>query len=137
MDMRNRINADLGLNVPLAKLMESASLSTLVAFVAEQLIEKRRGERPKSPTGETVAATKTTEAASGPRSAAPRAARPALRPAARPAEIPLSFGQRRLWFVNRLEGPSATYTIPLAVRFSGPLDRDALEARAGRRSRAP
>ena len=55
------------------------------------------------------------------------AARPALRPAARPAEIPLSFGQRRLWFLNRLEGPSATYTIPLAVRFSGPLDRDALE----------
>ena len=48
------------------------------------------------------------------------AARPALRPAARPAEIPLSFGQRRLWFLNRLEGPSATYTIPLAVRFSGP-----------------
>ena len=59
------------------------------------------------------------------------AARPALRPAARPAELPLSFGQRRLWFVNRLEGPSATYTIPLAVRFSGPLDRDALERALG------
>ena len=131
MDMRNRIHADLGLNVPLAKLMESASLSTFVAFVAEQLIEKRRGERPKSPTGETVAATKTTEAASGPRSAAARAARPELCPAARPAEIPLSFGQRRLWFVNRLEGPSATYTIPLAVRFKGRLDRQAFEAALG------
>src|SRR4029077_17694195 len=60
-----------------------------------------------------------------------RPARAALRALARPAEIPLSYAQRRLWFLDRLEGASATYTIPLALRVQGVLDRPALEAAVG------
>ncbi|MFD2172186.1 amino acid adenylation domain-containing protein [Tumebacillus lipolyticus] len=57
-----------------------------------------------------------------------QSARPVVRQAVRPDEIPLSFAQRRLWFLHCLEGPSPTYNIPLVARLRGDLNRAALQA---------
>ena len=54
-----------------------------------------------------------------------------LVPMSRPAHVPLSPGQRRLWFLNHMEDSTATYNVPMVLRLSGELDRDALAAAIG------
>lgn len=48
-------------------------------------------------------------------------------PVPRQEKMPLSFAQQRLWFLYTLEGVSATYNIPAAVRMRGPLQLTALQ----------
>ncbi|MFB6564566.1 amino acid adenylation domain-containing protein, partial [Streptomyces sp. NPDC056400] len=57
--------------------------------------------------------------------------RPALGVMERPREIPLSPAQRRLWFLNRLDGPTGTYNLGLSVRLTGALDKRALRGALG------
>ncbi|MFD7552241.1 amino acid adenylation domain-containing protein [Streptomyces sp. NPDC059816] len=55
-------------------------------------------------------------------------ARPVLERRVRPEVLPLSFAQRRLWFLYKFEGASATYNMPLVLKLTGKLDIGALEA---------
>src|SRR5258708_3425692 len=41
-------------------------------------------------------------------------------------DLPLSFEQEQLWFINRFTPGEAIYNIPFAVRLCGPLDARAL-----------
>ncbi|MGW0037985.1 amino acid adenylation domain-containing protein [Gordonia sp. NPDC003376] len=57
-----------------------------------------------------------------------RARAPITAASPRPPEIPLSFAQRRMWFVNRFDPAAATYNIPAVLRVDGRLDIEALRA---------
>ena len=51
-----------------------------------------------------------------------------LSPSSRPSEIPLSYAQERLWFVEKLEGDQSLYNLPAAIRLRGELRVDVLAA---------
>ncbi|MCG6137829.1 MAG: amino acid adenylation domain-containing protein [Nostoc sp. LLA-1] len=50
-----------------------------------------------------------------------------IQPVSRQGNLPLSFAQRRLWFLNQLEPQSSAYNIPAAIRLTGKLNIAALE----------
>ncbi|MGJ7874790.1 amino acid adenylation domain-containing protein [Streptomyces rochei] len=54
--------------------------------------------------------------------------RPALVSVVRPGVVPLSFAQRRLWFLNQLDVESPLYNLSMVLRLRGRLDRGALAA---------
>ncbi|WP_420124784.1 condensation domain-containing protein, partial [Longimicrobium sp.] len=56
---------------------------------------------------------------------------PPVVPVARGGDLPLSYGQERLWFLNRLEPDNTAYNHPLALRLEGELDVAALERAVG------
>lgn len=49
-----------------------------------------------------------------------------IRPIDRTKQLPLSFSQQRLWFVDQLNGGSQQYNLPLALELKGELDTVAL-----------
>jgi amino acid adenylation domain-containing protein len=52
---------------------------------------------------------------------------PSLVAAERPDEVPPSFAQQALWFLDKLAPGQATFNMPVAVRLKGPLDVDAFD----------
>jgi amino acid adenylation domain-containing protein/non-ribosomal peptide synthase protein (TIGR01720 family) len=61
------------------------------------------------------------------RRAGPGRLAPPLRPAPREAELPLSFAQQRLWFLDQLAPGNPAYHMPSAIYLDGPLDLAALQ----------
>ena len=51
---------------------------------------------------------------------------PLLRPSSRAGDLPLSFAQQRLWFLDQFDEGCSRYTIPAAMRLQGRLSAAAL-----------
>ena len=103
MRLVSRIRKVLGQPVGIREVFNTRTVARLADHLADHLAEEERAGK-----------------------VAVRPPLVAVRP--RPDLLPLSSAQQRLWFLNRLEGPSSTYNIPLLWRLSGTLDREALQA---------
>ena len=98
--LKNQLEADLEADVPVAAFLTGPSVAELAA-----LIDEARGAR------------------------APREV-VLLRHAPRGAELPLSFAQEGLWFLDQM-GAGSAYNLSWAMRLTGPLDASALETSLG------
>ncbi len=96
-----RVRAALGVALPVSALLEAPSL----AAFAERVERELAGGRPPLPPPPPIE---------------PRGVRPQ-------AGEPLSSGQRRLWFLDRLDPGSPAHNIPLAIDLDGPLSPAVLE----------
>jgi amino acid adenylation domain-containing protein len=88
----SRIREAFGVALPVRSLFDCPTVSRL----AEAIVEALRAGKVSSP--------------------------PPLAATAREGLLPLSFAQRRLWFLDQLEPGNAAYNIPLALRIEGRLD---------------
>jgi amino acid adenylation domain-containing protein len=52
---------------------------------------------------------------------------PPIKHVSRDEELPLSFAQERMWFLNQLENDSPFYNVPGAFKLTGPLDLSTLQ----------
>ncbi|MFF7597669.1 amino acid adenylation domain-containing protein [Streptomyces mirabilis] len=93
-----RLPEELGVELPLRALFEAP---TVAGFAAR--VEQARAD-----------------------SDTPAPTTPPLRPVGRDSELPLSFAQQRLWFLDQLEPGGSVYNLPMAARLSGPLNIAAL-----------
>jgi amino acid adenylation domain-containing protein len=98
-----RVRESCGVEIPLRAVFESPRVSVLAAWIEQALAAERAG-------APLVAA--------GPPPLRPR-------PAGEPA--PLSFGQERLWFLDRMEPGNIAFNMGSSLRLRGRLDPRALE----------
>ncbi len=98
-ELKNRLEADLQVPVPLSLLLQGGTVAELAAELLGAL-----AEAPAVPAG-----------------------RP-LRPETRDGALPLSYGQQRLYFLDRLSPGDTAYSMPAALWLRGALDRRLLAA---------
>jgi len=97
----SRLRAATGAELPVRAISRAPTVAALAAAVAAALAARQQDGLP---------------------------APPPLGRAVRPAELPLSFAQERLWFLDRLAPGGSAYNIPVALVARGDLSLRALAA---------
>lgn len=100
--------------------------SLLATQVMSRLRDVLRVEVPLRVLFESPTVAGLAEAVERERGAGRLAAEASIRPVSRDMELPLSYAQQRLWFIQQLEPDGSTYNIPSAVRLRGTLDISSL-----------
>ncbi len=95
----SRVRQALGVEIPLRLLFEKPTVAGLAAEIEREVQARSGAEAPP---------------------------RPSILPARRDGQLPLSFAQQRLWFLDQLEPGSPAYNMPAAFRLTGTLDVGAL-----------
>ena len=97
MQIVSRIREALGVEIPVRTIFEKQTLAMLAAEVEQLLYQGSSLQAP-----------------------------PVVR-TSREGELPLSFAQQRMWFLNQLEPESHLYNMHTGVRLAGALNTEALE----------
>ncbi|WP_299539369.1 non-ribosomal peptide synthetase [uncultured Streptomyces sp.] len=120
-DMAGRVAVEFGSDFRVASVPGPLTLRSVAAFLAEEAMRRAlRLFESDDDAGDDGPDALVASSADHDTAAIP----PAVRDG-RP--MPLSFAQRRLWFLDQLEPGRAEYLIPMGLRISGPLDVAALE----------
>ncbi len=107
MQLVARIHAVLGCDLPVRDIFEARTIAALAVRVSLA----RTGVRDEAPASDPV-------------------------PVDRPSPLPLSFAQRQLWFLDRLETTGSSYHVDLGWRLRGRPERPRARKRAVRSRRA-
>jgi amino acid adenylation domain-containing protein/FkbM family methyltransferase len=95
--LASRITNSFHVDLPLAVLFESPTIAELAAYIETAMRDSVASEVP------------------------------IIAPLASHENVPLSFAQQRLWFLEQLNPGLYAYNLASAIRLSGSLDREALE----------
>jgi len=101
-ELKNRIEADLGIGLAAVALLEGPSVTELTARLLNQLDGSPREPEPVADTF-------------------------AIAVHSRTGEIPLSSAQRWMWCLHQLDPENPWCNVPVALRIAGPLDVRAFE----------
>lgn len=115
-----RIRQEIGVDLPLRVLFEAPTVARLAQRIDGEATDEQPPENSAREGAGDTASVDRSEAAVPPLVAMPRDQ------AARGGSLPISFAQERLWFLEQYEPESAFYAMPVALRFVGRLEVDAL-----------